>query len=128
VNNNRRHGEAAQRFAERRSREDEASRLSQELPRLRTLSLEIEERTGSGIVGTEPRHIRRIVVENAAALFIVSCGDPRCKDGGHEITHSVMSALRAGQTRFEGEDACAGSQGSGQCERVMRYVGIATYA
>jgi hypothetical protein len=128
VNNHRRHGEAAQRFAERRRREDEAPRLSAEVPRLRSLRLELDEHTRDGVVSTEPAHIRRVVVENAPALFYMPCGDARCKDGGHDITRNVMDALRAGDTRVEGEDACSGSQGSGQCGRILRYVGIATYA
>jgi hypothetical protein len=39
-----------------------------------------------------------------------------------------MDALRAGETSFEGEDECTGSQGSGQCGRILRYVGTATFA
>jgi len=127
MRNGRRHGEAAQRFEERRRREDEAPRLQAELPRLRTLKLEVEERTGDGVVSAEPAHIRRVVVESAPALFVLSCGDARCKDGGHDITQTVMAALRAGMARFEGEDECTGSQGSGYCARVLRYVGVATY-
>jgi hypothetical protein len=120
-------GEAAQRFAERRSREDEAPRLRQQLPGLAALVLEIEERRRDGIVGMGPRHIKRIVVESAAALFVVPCGDPRCKEGGHDITQSVMAALRAARTRFEGHEECCGSQGNAPCDRVMYYVGIASY-
>ncbi len=128
MNNHRKHGEAAQRFAERRRREDEAPRLSAELPQLRTLRLDLDEHTRDGIVSTEPAHIRRIVVEYAPALFFLPCGDARCKDGGHDITRVVMDALRAGHTRFEGDDECSGSQGSGQCGRILHYIGTATFA
>jgi hypothetical protein len=124
---NRRHSEAAQRFAERRKREDEAPRLSAEVPRLQSLRLEIEERNEAGPVA-EPTHVRRVVVANAPAMFLLPCGDARCKDGGHDITHAVVRHLRAGEPRFEGQDACAGSLGSGQCSRVLHFVGIATYA
>jgi hypothetical protein len=123
---NRRFSEGAQRFAERRKREDEAPRLSAEVPRLRTLALEIEERGEGGPVA-EPTHVRRVVVQHAPALFVLPCGDARCKDGGHDVTYAVMKALRAGETRFEGEDVCVGSVGTGQCSRVLRFVGIATY-
>jgi len=128
VNNHRKHGEAAQRFAERRRREDEAPRLIAEFPLLRTLRLDVDEHHREGVVSTEPAHIRRIVVEHAPALFFLPCGDTRCKDGGHDITRPVMDALRAGETRFEGEDECTGSQGSGQCGRILHYVGTATFA
>jgi hypothetical protein len=128
VNNHRKHGEAAQLFAERRRREDEAPRLIAEIPNLRSLRLDVDEHNRDGIVSTEPAHIRRIVVDSAPALFFLPCGDARCKDGGHDITRSVMQALRAGETRFEGEDECGGSQGSGQCGRILRYVGSATFA
>src|SRR5580692_1192629 len=102
---NRKQSEAALRFAERRKREDDAPRLSAEVPRLLTLRLEIEERSGGSVVA-EPVHVRRIVVEHAPALFFLPCGE----------------------TRFDGQDVCAGSQGSGQCSRVLHYVAVATYA
>ena len=64
----RRQGPEAQRFAERRKREDEAPKLSGAVPDLRSLQIEIEERTPVGKV----KHIRRILVDRAPALF-TSC-------------------------------------------------------
>lgn len=124
--NFRRNNDAAQRFAERRKREDEAPRLVAEVSRLKTLCLDIGERIDGSSVA-EPNHVRRIVVEHAPALFFLPCGDPRCKDGGHDITHVLMRGLRAGETRVEGDDACAGSLGQAQCSRVMHFVATATY-
>jgi hypothetical protein len=124
---NRRQSEASLRYAERKRREDDAPRLAAEVPAVKELRLEIEERSGGSLVA-EPVHVRRIVVEHAPALFILPCGDSRCKDGGHDITHAVLRALRAKETRFEGQDLCSGSQGSGQCTRVLHYVALATYA
>jgi hypothetical protein len=124
---NRRQSEASLRYAERKRREDEAPRLATEVPALRELRLEIEERSGGSLVA-EPVHVRRIVVEHAPALFILPCGDSRCKDGGHDITHAVLRSLHAKEERFEGQDLCSGSQGSGQCSRALHYVAIATYA
>ena len=126
MNTHRKNGEAAQRFAERRRLEDEAPRLSTEVPSLETLRLEIEERT-SGSVVAAPTHIRHIIVNRAPALFLIPCGDPRCRDGGHDVTHRMIRALRGGETRFDGEDTCAGSLGSGHCGRVLHYVAIAKY-
>ena len=122
----RKQSEAALRFAERRRREDEAPRLSTEVPKLKTLQLEIEERSGGSSVA-EPKHMRKVVVEHAPALFLIPCGDSRCKDGGHDVTHMILRSLRAGEAQFEGNDTCAGSQGSGQCSRVLHYVATATY-
>ena len=122
----RRHGEAAQRFADRRKREDEAPRLQSEVPRLESLKLEVEERRSGGVVA-EASHIRRIVIVNAPALFVLPCGDPSCKDGGHDVTHSMMRALQAGATRFEGEDVCTGQLGSATCQRILHYTAIAGY-
>src|SRR5262249_52880111 len=128
MRNTRRGSEAAQRAAERRQREDDAARLATEVPQLETLRLEIEERRGGGVLagGT---YIRRIVVEHAPALFQLPCGDRTCQDGGHEVTREIMQALRAGQTRFEGEDPCNGHLGTSgvRCDSVLRYVGVATY-
>ncbi len=124
--NHRRNGEAAQRFAERRQREDEAPRLRAVVPRLNDLKLEVEERRTGGVVA-ETSHIRRVVVEHAPALFILPCGDPSCKDGGHDVTFAVMRSLERNMTRFEGEDVCAGHVGTATCSRVLKYVGIASY-
>ncbi len=127
MQNRRTWGEAAQRFAERRRREDESPRLIAEVPRLQSLTLEIDERSqGSPVAG--PTHLRRVVVLHAPALFFLPCGDGRCKDGGHDVTCFVMRALRGGETRFEGDDSCAGSVGTASCSRLVRFVGTATYA
>ena len=76
MNYNRRNGFAAQRFAERRRREDEAPRLSEQVRDLESLRLELEERCGD--TGASPKYTRRFVVARAPALFFVPCGDPRC--------------------------------------------------
>jgi hypothetical protein len=124
--NYRKHGAAAARFAERRRREDDAPRLCDEVPNLRSLRLEIEER--SGIAGTQPKHIRRFVVDRAPALFLVPCGDPRCVEGEHDLTMLVMRALRAQETCFQGTDDCAGSVGSSPCGRVLHFDAFAEYS
>ena len=126
MQNNRRFGEARQRFAERRQREDEAPRLTAAVPHLQSLTLEIAERS-EGRPVAEPTHVRRVVVEHAPALFVLPCGDARCRDGGHDVTYEVLSALRAGDGRFEGQDGCGGSVGTGQCSRILHFVGVATY-
>lgn len=123
---NRPLSEAAQRAAERRVREDSAPRIHAVLPKLTSLRLEIDERTSaSGVAASS--HIRRIPVESAPAMFLLSCGDSSCRDGGHDITEPVMRALRGGETRFEGEDSCRGTLGSGYCTRTLHYVGVATF-
>jgi hypothetical protein len=121
--NFRRNNPAAQRFAERRQRENDAPRLSAEVPDLVSLRLEIDEQGGSA----QPRYIRRIVVDSAPALFLLPCGDPRCVDGGHDITGTVMRALRARSTTFDGSDDCSGSVGSSACARVVRFDAVAEY-
>lgn len=122
----RRDHEAALRFAERRQRETDAPRLAATVPRLQSLRLEVEERR-SGISAAETAHIRRFVVASAPALFVLPCHDPRCKNGGHDVTHLIMHALRSGQRQFEGEDSCPGVIGSSSCQRILRYVGVAEY-
>jgi hypothetical protein len=111
---------------DRRRREDEAARLRAEVPRLESLVLEIQE-TGPGGGLVDQRHIRRIVVEHAPALFDLPCVDRSCEDGGHDVTLEVMRRLREGAARFNGEHTCSGQRGGGQCGRVLRYMGVATY-
>ena len=121
-----RNGEAAQRFAERRQREDAAGRLHERVPSLESLKIEVEERRAGGTL-PDASHIRRVVVDSAPALFILPCGDHSCKDGGHDVTYAILRSLEQGQTVFEGEDVCIGALGSAQCSRVLHYKGIATY-
>lgn len=117
---------AALRAAERRERENSAPRLSREVPDLVSLRLELEERSGA-ISVSQPKYIRRVVVENAPALFLVPCGDAKCIDGGHDVTHTIMDALRDHRTGFAGADECGGSLGSSVCSRVLHYEGVAEY-
>jgi hypothetical protein len=113
----RRNDIRALRFAERRRREDDAPKLCSEMPTLRNLRLAIAERHGAG----EFKHVRPILVDRAPALFLVPCGDPRCVDGGHDLTAAVLRALRAGETSFQGSDGCSGSLGSSVCLRVIHF-------
>jgi hypothetical protein len=122
------HQAAAQRYAERRQQEDAAPRLTTQVPALKSLCLAIEERSGTW-TSPDPggSHVRHIVVSTAPALFLITCHDPVCREGGHDVTPSVMRALRAGQASFAGEDRCRGQVGSADCQRSIRYVGSATY-
>lgn len=119
---------AAQRYADRHQRENEAPRLLQEIPNLVSLRLTVEAHaTGSGGGAAAPPYIRHVVVASAPALFFVGCGDSNCDDGGCDITDLVMYALRAGRTSFDGERSCQGMVGSAGCTRVVRFVGEAAY-
>ncbi len=126
MNGRGRHSEIALRAAERRRREDEAPRLAARIPRLESLVLEIEE-SRPGAVSADVQHVKRVVVSSAPALFDITCCDRSCKDGGHDITRSIMMELERGSTRFEGEDVCHGALGSTQCSRVLRYKAVASY-
>lgn len=123
---NRRSKDAADRHAERRRREDEAPRLAAEVPKLESLKLELEARK-PGLVSNEVKSVKRVVVEHAPALFDIPCAEPSCQDGGHDITSQVMAALRNGVARLEGERPCFGRLGNVPCERVLKYVAVATY-
>lgn len=117
---------SSQRAAERLQRENESPRLIAEVPRLERLELALEERR-DGVVLGESRHVRRIVVERAPALFEFPCSDKSCVGGGHDMTRAMMRVLRAGLPRIDFDDACGGTVGSAQCNRVLRCSGAATY-
>jgi hypothetical protein len=119
------HTEAARRYAERRRREDEAPRLKAEVPALEALDLELTERKGEAAGSTT--HTRRVVVASAPALFEITCGDPSCSDGGHDLTYAVMRKLREHAATFDGDDVCHGSVGSSTCGRELHWVARATY-
>jgi len=118
--------ETLRRVAEQRRREASAPRLTAEVPDLRKLRLEIQERCSSPSL-PGPRHARIVVVERAPALFVLPCLDPRCEEGGHDLTAPILAALRGKQRRFAGQDACGGRVGSSGCARVLDYVAVATY-
>lgn len=124
----RRNHDAVERTRQRQEREDLAPRLSDEVPSLRSLRLVMRFRRGEHSLA-ESEHTRIVVVPRAAALFVVPCSDPACRDGGHDITHSVMMHLRAHHTSFEGSASCSGSLGtaSAPCGRVLTYEGTASY-
>lgn len=124
--NRGRRSEAALRAEERRQASQEAPRLCAEAPDLQSLSIHIQERRNDTEL-SESSHIRRYVVPQAPALFLMPCGDPRCRDGGHDITREVISALRSRATEREGEDACRGSIGGAECLRVLHYRVMAKY-
>src|SRR5262249_44839803 len=111
--------DAKQRSLDRRKREDDAARLNDEVRRLGSLDIEVDD-GGS-------RYIKRIVVERAPALFEFPCPEETCENGGHDITRALMEALRASATRLEGEDPCRGAVPSGPCGRIMKFVAQATY-
>ncbi len=122
----RRNTEAAERARARQQREDEATRLRDEIPKLASLKLEISFRRGDADVA-ESTHIRRVVVERAPALFFIPCANRDCHDGGHEVTLDVMRALRGNLERFEGSHACGGSVANAPCTGIVRWVGSAEY-
>jgi hypothetical protein len=121
----RRNAIVSERVQERRRREAEAPRLAAEVPELASLNLEIMEVVSE--TASENSYIRRVVVAAAPALFDIPCGDPSCEGGGHDITLSIMRALRSQLTEFSGEDACHGSIRQASCGRTLRYTGTATY-
>jgi hypothetical protein len=85
--------------------------------------MDIEERTDIGA----NTYTRRVVIEQAPALFLVPCGDSRCSDGEHDLTAMVMKALRNHETSFHGEDPCLGTVGASSCSRVIRFDASAEY-
>ncbi len=118
--------EAAERFAERRRREDEAPRLRDVVPTLTSCRIEVDE-ARAGVTGAEVSHTRRVVVAHAPALFIVPCSDGSCRDGGHDITHDVLRGLRESRAEISGQDACYGHVGNADCGRVLRFTAFADY-
>jgi hypothetical protein len=125
MRHSRRVSPGAERYAERKQREDEAPRLSTQVAELVSLRLDIVDQPSGG--GPQIKYARKIVIENAPALFLLPCGDPRCTDSGHDITHAVMRALHNHETEFKGDDPCTGTLGLGTCNRILHFKGEAEY-
>ena len=123
---NSRAREAQQRFADRRKREDDSPRLSEELPNLAALKLTVEERRPTAVTA-ESKYVRHVIVDRAPALFDIPCGDPSCSGGGHDVTQQLMRQLRAGAAEVMVEHECQGGVGSSHCGRILRVIGTPTY-
>ena len=121
----RRRSEASARFEERRQREREAQRLRDRIPTLATLRLDIAE--GRGETYADPKHARIVVVETSPALFAFPCADRSCRDGGHDLTTTILTGLLQGKTHFEVDQLCDGSVGTAECGRNMHVEVTATY-
>jgi len=125
--NYRKNLERKARHAERMAREDAAGKLSVRAPDLQDLNISIDEtqRSGSAVGGT--RYIRRVVIASAPALFELPCSDPRCENGGYDVTDEFLAALAYRRAVFEGQRSCPGRSSMHDCGRTLRYVATATY-
>lgn len=123
----RRNPEALTRSRSRKQKDDVARRLSEVLPELASLQLEISEIPAPT---AEPRDIvsyrKHIIVDRAPARFELPCHDHKC-DGAHNITQNVLGALRRKERCIEGSDPCGGQTKLGACPYEMQYVIMATY-
>ena len=115
------------RRVERQEREDRAGKLLLRAPDLTSLSIVVHETRPDGCV-SDSHYTRRVVLEQAPALFEVPCSDPACEDGGYEVTweSSTPSPLASGSSR-------ASSHAGGDAVRSTaagssRFVATATYA
>jgi len=118
--------ERKERKAARDEREGAAGKLRDKVPNLAHLDITIRETRPEGWV-TDTSYIRRVVLEQAPALFEIPCSDTRCEDGGYDMTREILTSLRAGRTTFEGEESCRGRRGPLDCGRRLAYVAKATY-
>ena len=111
---------------DRWKRENDAPRLKDEVPKLDALRMNLEEYSGAhSIAGTS--RIQHVVVAQASSRFEVPCGDSKCEEGGHDLTHEALGHLRAGHLAFEGTSTCVGRVGERPCERILKYSASAKY-
>jgi hypothetical protein len=119
--------EAAALRKARRDRELASPRLRDSVPRLRTLHFEVTVQQGGAWLNAA-RHVKRIAVDHAPALFLIPCTDPDCSDGGHDLTEAVLRSLERGRTRFSAENRCSGKVGDRECGRVVNVAAFAAYS
>jgi hypothetical protein len=121
-----RRDEAAERFAERRRREDDAPRLRDVVPDLVTCRIEIAEGRPDATTA-EVAYTKHVIVERASALIAIPCSDPSCRDGGYDISSALIRGLRERRTDIRGEDTCNGDVRAVHCGRVLRFTALAQY-
>ena len=112
-------------WAEFRHREDMAPRLRDAVGHLVSLRLGLRDLRPAG-KETAHVYVKPIVVATAPAHFEVPCPDKLC-DGRHDLTGSVMRALRASQTLCSGESSCPGTTGDFPCDHTLMFTVEATY-
>jgi hypothetical protein len=111
---------------DRWKRENDAPRLETEVPNLQALRMNLEEYSGGhSIAGTN--RIQHVVVQRASARFEIPCGDSKCEEGGHDLTHEFLSHLRSKRPDFEGSSVCSGRVVDRPCERMLKYSAQAKY-
>ena len=88
--------EAAQRSIDRRRVEDSSPRLKKEVPSLLRLRVAVNETGGLGA----NKHLRHIVVPSAPALFVFTCGDEHCRNGGHDVLIAIPDVRGHGGGQF----------------------------
>lgn len=121
-----RRGEAAERFAERRRKEDESPRLSEVAPDLLSCRIEITERRADATTA-EVSHTRHLVVARAPSVLFIACSDSSCKEGGHEIGGELLRGFRSRTADIRGEDTCNGDVGTVHCGRILTFAAHAEY-
>jgi len=118
--------DAAARRKARRERDDASPRLSDSVPRLQALHFEVSV-TLDGADLNAARHVKRFMVAQAPASFVIDCTDPACREGGHDLTQVVLAQLAAARERFETEAVCSGKSGDKPCGRLLHVIAIASY-
>lgn len=118
--------ERKERKAARDERESAAGKLRDKVPNLTHLDITVRETRPEGWV-TDTSYIRRVVLEQAPALFEIPCSDTRCEDGGYDMTREILASLSAGRVEFDGEAACRGRCGAIDCGRRLAYSAKAKY-
>lgn len=117
---------AARTSQARRVREDDASRLRDEVPDLASLRFQIEDQA-SFEVAPPVTYIRHVVIAHAPAMFDLPCGDRKCEDGGHDVTRRVLRSLKRHEQAAEGHSQCRGVREGEPCNRELHYSLSATY-
>jgi hypothetical protein len=111
---------------DRWKREDAARRLVDEVPTLQTLVLSLRDVRESNAVSGSDRK-QHVIVSRAAALFEITCAEPKCEEGGHDLTADMLSNLRHCKPQFSGTSECRGMVGNGGCRRTLHFSALATY-
>lgn len=112
--------------AERWRREDAAPRLLERVPSLQTLILSLNDLRGENRVNGTKR-MQHVIVARAAALFEIPCSDPKCQNGGYDVTSEVLSFLRLRRESFAGVAECGGMVGHNACRCSLSFAARASY-
>jgi hypothetical protein len=123
--------ERAEHRAQQSARMTAAPSLADEFPRLKSLTMELEQYDGNGVTRISQMK-QSLNLKSTSSIIRIHCGNMDCVRGDFELTDDLAKAVAAHRTSITGELRCEGWRNNGvigkvRCSRMLRYKLILAY-